>query len=255
MRRLTLGISDFACAVLAPFIALALRNPDLLTIEELGDLTSPASQFALMAVCSTAASFVALRVDKTWHDLFSVQDLLRVVGITTAAAAVTAVLVFSLTRLEGVPRSVPLIHAFVLAALLGFSRTLQRTASDQKQKATATERPDQLRNVIIVTADRFSAIAIKFIASQTPQTTRVIGLLDERPSMKGRMINGVRVIGAPNDLADILEEYAVHGIELDGVFVSENRIDLSEPAAKALERACAPTKIPVLSLAEALNLT
>jgi FlaA1/EpsC-like NDP-sugar epimerase len=254
MGRSKVGVYDLACAALAPFIALALRNPDSLAIEGLADLASPAYAFALIAICSTLASFVALRVDKTWHYFFSVQDLLRIAGIAGAAAAVTAVFHFSLTRLDGVPRSAPFIHFFVLVALLGFGRAVHRTALDQRQTIGASARPEQLRNVIIVTADRFSAIAIKLIASQTPQTTRVVGLLDERANMKGRLIGGVRVIGAPSDLSEIIDEYAVHGIELDGVYISDASGGLSETATKALKEACAPGGIPILSLADALNL-
>ena len=145
---------------------------------------------------------------------------------------------FTFTRLDGIPRSTPLIYALVLWGTLILGRAFHRAVTAEQEKGADAGRSDQLRNIVIVGADRFSALVVKLLTAQNPPTARVVALLDERPKLVGRSVNGVRVIGLAHDLDPILDEYATHGIEIDQVLISDHGAALSPSALADLREIC-----------------
>ena len=65
---------------------------------------------------SSLIAFLIFRIREGMTHLFSVHDALKVAQAVLASEFMSLLLLFSLTRLEGVPRSTPLIHALILAA-------------------------------------------------------------------------------------------------------------------------------------------
>jgi lipopolysaccharide/colanic/teichoic acid biosynthesis glycosyltransferase len=251
--RLRLAPYDIACAVFAPFVALAMREPKLLEIPSLDTLPAP-YLFACITIACALTSFLAFRLSDGLSRFFSVHDLMAICGAVATTIAATNLFLFTFTRLDGVPRSTPLIYALVLTGLLALGRAFHRIMITE-QDTNRAARADRLRNIVIVGADRFSALAIKLIAAQSPRTTRVLALLDERAHMVGRAVNGVRIVGPTQDFAAVVEEYLVHGIEIDQVLISEGVSALSESSLQALQELCQVRAIPMFSLGEALNLT
>lgn len=245
---------DVVCALAAPFIAIAIRDPGLLSIGALSDDTAPLWIFSGVAFLSALVSFLVFRLSDGLSRFFSVHDVIAVSASVAVSAATTSMVLFTFTRLEGVPRSTPLIYAMVLGGLLILGRAFHRVLVTEQDKEYWQARPDQLRNVIIVGASRFSAIAVKLIASQAPPTTRVVGLLDERSEFIGRAINGVRVVAAPHELEAVLEEYEVHGVEIDQVLVGDGATTPSDDALEQMREICESRGVEFMTLADAFNL-
>lgn len=255
-NRLKLRISpfDFVWAFVAPFAALYLRDPGLLVVGDAAGWPSPPYIFAAVATACALVAFVALRLSEGMNRFFSAHDVLAICGAVGATVAGTSIFMFTFTRLEGIPRSTPLIFALVLGGGLVLSRALHRAfASDAP--AGARQRSDQLRNIVIVGVDRFTSAVVQLVASQSPPTTRVLALLDERPDLIGRSIHGVRVVGAAHDLDALVEEYLEHGVTVDQVLTPDPGAGLSEEAAAAIASVCAARGITCLPLSQALNLT
>lgn len=252
--RLRLAPYDVICALAAPFAALAMRDPKLLVLGDWADGPTPPYIFAGVAVASALLSFLAFRLSDGMSRFFSVHDVIAVSGAVTATVAATSLVLFTFTRLDGIPRSTPLIFAFVLGGSLILGRAFHRVVVTEQEKSFAAVRPDQLRNVIIVGANRFSALAAKLIASQVPVTTRIVAMLDERPTMVGRSINGVRIVGSVQELEAVLEEYEVHGVEIDQVLLSDGIAPLTQEALQSLGDSCEAHGIELMTLGDALNL-
>jgi lipopolysaccharide/colanic/teichoic acid biosynthesis glycosyltransferase len=251
--RLRLAPYDLACAIAAPFVALALRDPGLLDLGGSDGFPGP-YLFVLITLICALPSFLAFRLSDGMSRYFSVHDLMAICAAVATTIASTSVFLFVFTRLDGIPRSTPLIYAMVLGGLLVVGRAFHRVVITEENR-TLTPRADQLRNVVIIGADRFAALATKLIGAQTPRTTRVVAFLDDRPQMAGRTVNGVRIVGSAHDLDSIIDEYVVHGVEIDQVLLSEGASDLSETAIEALQEICENRSIAMLSLSEAFNLT
>ncbi len=252
--RLRLAPYDVICAMAAPIAALGLRDPHLIEFDSWSNLSSSLYLFAFISTATALISFLAFRVSDGMTRFFSVHDLIAVVAAVASTVAATSFFLFTVTRLDGVPRSTPAILALVLGGALVNGRAFHRAVALERDKAARPQSPDQLRNIVIVGADRFSALAAKLIASQSPRTARVLALLDERPEMIGRAVNGVRVVGSAHDLDAVLDEYAIHGVAIDQVLISDIGANLSVAAMQALSGVCDNRDIEIMSLADAFNL-
>jgi FlaA1/EpsC-like NDP-sugar epimerase len=66
---------------------------------------------------------------------------------------------------------------------------------------------------------RLSSLYIKMLETYFPGQHQVIGVLDAKPQMHGRTMAGVRVLGSPQDLRQIVDEFTVHGIHATRIIV------------------------------------
>lgn len=253
--RLRIAPFDLFWAVASPFAALALRDPSVFVLEHGDRGVDPVSVYLFVAIGGACAivAILAFRLSDGMSRFFSAHDVMAIAAAVATSTGATSLLVFSLTRLDGIPRSTPMIHAMVLGGGLLLARVLHRVATTPPSLAAA--RPDQFRNTIIIGADRFAALAIKLMASQSPPTTRAVALLDENPRLLGRTINGVRIVGSGSDLEAVLAEYELHGVRIDRVLLSDRTNRFSRQALESIAEVCARHEIECRPLGEALNLT
>ena len=243
-------------AIVSPIVALALRDPTLLEFGDFSLGLSPAYEYALLTAFCAIPAFILFRIDEGMSRFFSVHDVLAACSAVALAIASSSAIAFVLNRLDGVPRSTPLICGLVMTAGLLFARTGARAYFRVKWAADApAARPAHLRRVLFVGVDRFAAIAIKLIHAQLPRTTTVVAALDPRPAFAGRNIFGAKVVGLPGDLEAVIEEYAVHGVDINEVWYSENLGALSPAEILRLSEQCGVRGLRFVGLAEALNLT
>lgn len=251
--RLKLRIAwlDILWALAAPILAVALRDPSLLV----GDRGDPTSIFIFIAVAVVAGllSLIAFRVSDGMRHVFTVHDLLAVAGAVGLSVALTSVIMFTFTRLDGVPRSTPAIYAMVFGGGLILLRALLRAYWGDQSRRRASAEPELLRNVLVVGADRFAVGIAELMASQTPRTARVVALLDDDLKSVGRTLAGVRVVGTTADIEQVLDEYRVHGVAIDQILIS-NPAALADEAIGVLDAVCVERDIPCLDAAEAFNL-
>lgn len=256
--RVRLAPFDILWAIVAPLIALALRDQTLLETDDFPSTIRPAYVYALVTACCALPSFALFRVSEGMSRFFSVRDVVSVCVAACVAVASSSVLLFVLTRLEGVPRSTPLICALVMIAGLLLARMVERLIHDENWTVAKSPEPephDEIRRrVILVGVDRFAAIAIKLIDSQRPRSTLVVATLDPRPDFLGRKVGGVRIVGDVSSFSAVIEEYAIHGVEVDEVWVSDGA-PLSSQARSRLKEDCALRGLPLMALSEALNLS
>jgi hypothetical protein len=55
-------------------------------------------------------------------------------------------------------------------------------------------------------------VAVIVAVASTPGQRPVVALLDSRPEMIGRTISGIKIVGPPDHLQPIIDEYGEHGI-------------------------------------------
>ena len=153
----------------------------------------------------------------------------------------TCTALFTLTRLDGIPRSTPFIHALILAAGLVASRTLTRILADDRNNDN--HEGGAAENVVMIGSNQFSSLYIKLLRACAPKQRRVVALLDREPAMLGRAIEGVPIVGAPRDLDSIIGEYALHGIEVDRVMVGGDCDILSVAEIEEVKAVCESRQI------------
>ncbi|OAI28671.1 sugar transferase [Methylosinus sp. R-45379] len=253
-----LQLADIGWATAAPFIALALRDPQLLEAGDLArDLPAP-YRYAFLSIACTLLVMWGFRLSDRMGQFFSLRDAVDVCVASACAVASSSVVLFTLTRLEGVPRSTPLIYVLVLAAGLiairGMTRLHHREVWRRELETDIADPSVALRRVILIGVDRFASVAIKLIDYQLPRTTQIVAALDARPSFVGRKVGGVSIVALPQDIGAVLDEYAEHGVEIDEVWLADDKEALPAELLKDVAAQCDARGRDCVPIAEALNL-
>jgi lipopolysaccharide/colanic/teichoic acid biosynthesis glycosyltransferase len=189
-------------------------------------------------------AFLAFRISEGISHYFSVHDAMKVTKAVVAAGVMTALVLFTFTRLEGIPRSTPFIHVLILLAGLITIRTL---ALMRNPEARQTVRRDDagIEHIILIGSNRLSSLYIKFIRAYCPEHHRVIAVLDDQPSLIGRAIAGIPVLGSPNSLEPVLDEFAVHGIRTNRIIIGGDEGFLSPVELARIRLICEQREIIV----------
>ena len=124
--NLKLSPFDIFWAAAAPFIALVLRDPSLLELPGFPRELPPTYQYALVTIACSILAFLLFKVNDGMSHFFSVHDVLAVCGAVAVTVASSSAILFFLTRMEGVPRSTPLIYGLVLGSGMIIARTVVR---------------------------------------------------------------------------------------------------------------------------------
>ena len=243
---------DLIWAVIAPFIALGLRDPGLLDLDAGNKLLPASYEFAICTVVFAIPSFLFYRLSCGIGHFFSTRDLYAVLAATLTIVAGTSVTLFVVNRLDGVPRSTPVIYGLVLAGGLFAGRVIARLGRMERWFEIEENAEPQLRRVVLVGIDHFAATVIKLTDCQQPRTTQIVTLLDRREALAGRTVNGVKVVGRPADLEAVIEEYQVHGVEIDEVWLSDNTMTRGEMSL--IEHQCRALGVKACAVSHALNL-
>lgn len=235
-----LAFFDIACALLSPLAALYLSSAYI--------VMGTWDKGAVLLFCSVTSifcllSFLAFRTQEGLAQYFSVSDALNILKAVAVADLLAGAMLFLLNRLEGVPRSALVAHALVLSAgVLAwrlFSRMTHRENRISRDEKVAVER------LLMVGASKLAARYIQLLDALSHHRRQVVALLDDRPNRIGRSILGVRVVGPASQIEATINEYLIHGIQIDRVLVGEDSEQLGNPTLQEVRRVCEHYKLPL----------
>jgi lipopolysaccharide/colanic/teichoic acid biosynthesis glycosyltransferase len=234
--RVRLSIFDAFWAFATPVLALALRDPGLVSYAN----ASAAATYVLICVGFSLTAFLAFKIEQGAPGYFSVHDALAVVKAVICAILLTYVVLFSVNRLQGIPRPILVMHALLLLAGLIAARVfastsvLTRIFDNGGEVKSAGEQVSE--NIIMIGSNHLSSLYIKMLRAYLPGQRRVIAVLADR--MRGRAIEGVKIVGSPQELEPIINEFAVHGIPTNRVIVGGDGDFLPEQVLEEVRGVC-----------------
>ena len=173
-------------ACLACFGARFFREAYILST----DVWATVLYCAVTFVCSLVA-FSTLRIQDGMSRYFSVHDAIQIMKAVLAAEIMSGIVLFSVTRLEGIPRSAPVLHALILAAGLVMARTFVRMSKNGR--ALPVNSHASAEHIIMIGATPLTLLYMKFLEAYSSARFRIIAVLDPNPNQVGRAIGGVRL--------------------------------------------------------------
>src|SRR6185312_1683182 len=197
-------------------------------------------------------AYLAFGLRSTVSQHFSAHEVLDIAEAVLFAQLLTYGVLFTLTRLDGIPRSVPLYHGLLLAGGLIFVRIVTRTGSHERRASDYQMRRER---IIVIGANRLAASFISMLRAYAPNQEGVVAVLEEKASSIGRSLGGVQVLGTPQELDVIVAEFSVHGIHVDRVILAGDTDLLSSAALHDVERVCKKRQLDVSYLPRMLGLT
>jgi lipopolysaccharide/colanic/teichoic acid biosynthesis glycosyltransferase len=242
------SLVDATWAAAAPLLALVVRDTPIPP----QDFARTLALYWVVSLVFSLFAFSAFRLRDGLMRYFSVHDALDVVKAVACAELLICIALFILNRLDGIPRSTLFIHALILGGGLLAVRALARLFEFDRTSASGETVSE---HVVVIGSNYLSSLLIKMFAAHSPAQRRVVAALDDRPAMTGRAIAGVPVLGSPEDLLSIIDEFAIHGVRIDRVIVGGGGDLLSEETLSVVRRACElrTIKLEFLSQMLALN--
>jgi lipopolysaccharide/colanic/teichoic acid biosynthesis glycosyltransferase len=247
-RKFDVSMWDAFWALVSPLLALWLGGALVLARHDWNAILIYCALSTVFAV----VAFLAFGLQKTVTRHFSAHEVLDVAEAVLFAQLLTYGVLFTLTRLDGIPRSVPLYHGLLLAGGLIFFRIVTRAGSGERRTSDYQLRSER---IIVIGANRLAASFISMLRAYAPNQEGVVAVLEEKSSAIGRTLSGVQVLGTPQELDVIVAEFAVHGVQIDRVILAGDEDLLSSAALHDVERVCNKRELELSYLPRMLGLT
>ena len=231
--RLGFSIFDAFWAALTPLLALYVRGAYILS----ADGAATAALYCGISFVFALAAFLAFRLHDALSRYFSVHDVLNILKASSVAGLMSAVVLFTFTRLEGIPRSTPIIYVFILASGLIAARALVLLRDSRNNLPIDELRPPS-ENIVMIGANHLSALYIKLVRSYSLNRHRVVAVIDDEISLFGRRVAGVPVVSTIAHIGRTIEEFEVHGVCIDRIIVGGDDALLPKDSLAEVERVC-----------------
>ena len=226
-----LGIFDIAWASICPLLAFLIRDGVIYRIDIV-------AIYSCMALCSSLVCFQWFRISEPISIYLSAHDASKIVQACLATVSLTAVLLFTFTRLEDAPRSIPVLHFFILASGLFAVRIVPRFLTRGDFNNQHLDVQAKLENVLIIGASKLGSFFSKMVEEFASNNVRILAILDERPWLFNRSLNGSFIIGPPSHLGKIIEEYDVHGVTIHKVVIAMQSEETTGASWDEIRRIC-----------------
>ncbi len=203
-------------------------------------------------IALSAFIFIAAGLYRGLWRYASMQDLLTLTKATTILIIAFYLILFFATRLEGVPRSVPIIHWLLLLAMLGGPRFIYRMIKDQRLGLDFTLAAPHKVPVLLIGANDAGELFIRESRRNANAPYRVVGLVDDDPARRGQQVHGVRIYGGSDVIARIVNKLERKGRKPQRVVLAESRP--SGEKVRALLEECDELGLPLSRIPQTLEL-
>ncbi len=213
MNRRKVLLHDFIMIPAAWFLAYWVRYffGDT-TIAQFTELTILQQREAValfpLVFLVQASGFVYFGLYRGVWLFVSLSDLTRIVKSVVMCTILLALVVFLLTRLSHIPRSVFIFDTLFLIALLTTPRMTYRLIKDHHLSKETLER------VLIVGAGATGESLVRDLVRMRPPVYLPVAFIDDSPQKLGHEIHGIRVIGSSEEIPDIVKQMEVDLIML-----------------------------------------
>lgn len=172
---------------------------------------------------------------------FNTYDAFIIFKASAVSAFLISIIMFSSKSLGEAPRTLPFIHFAILSSsllLACYVRGELRVWLQRRRLKSADAAPKR-ENVLVIGANRCAMVNIRLAAFGGAPARRVLAILDSHPQLRNRSIAGCSVIDNVCAIESIIDEYAVHGVQVHEIFLANDPDNLTKLERAALERAAA----------------
>jgi FlaA1/EpsC-like NDP-sugar epimerase len=127
----------------------------------------------------------------------SMPDLVRIAKAIVSGVVISAALIFLISRMQGIPRSVLPIYALLLMVLLGGPRFVYRWLKDHKFYGRESKK------ALIVGAGSAGEMLVRDLLRDPARDYEPIGFVDDDPKKRGHDIHGIRVLGGTGEIPQL----------------------------------------------------
>ena len=165
----------------------------------------------------------------------SVPDFIRIGKAVIVGVVTSLAVIFLMTRMQYVPRSVFPLYSLLLFFALSGNRLLYRWLKDYRYNKLYGKR------VLIVGAGQAAELLIRDMLRQRYRQYRPVAMVDDSRSKIGRELHGIRVVGNTNDIPSLVER-----LEIELILIAIP--SLNSEKMRRLVECCERTNVPFRTL-------
>lgn len=249
MRAGRVLLIDVLLVAIATVLALVLRNNFDISWPQMVAL----APYGAISLCAAAVIFVLCGVNRGVWRFTSMRDYLVIVLAVLATVMVALALGFSVNRLEGVARALPVLQGLLAATLLIGARVLVRLGHRPRRQSAAAATPAApVETVLIVGVNKRAELYLHCVAEFASDRVRIAGLLDDSHRV-GLALLSHRVLAPPEQIAETVRRLEVHGVSVDRILLATPFEGLSRQAQQALRTIAETTTIKLEQLDQAIG--
>ena len=208
-RMIALFIVDMLAVVLDSYLAIILRfKLDNIWVPE--EYMSSVEHYMIINVITTVIIFLLLNLYNRVWSYASLYEMLLIVGAAMLSTAFQA-FGFSLLYLP-IPRSYYFFYFILLSIttlITRFSYRILHTMQNGIKKSAKHS-----RNTIVIGAGEAGNMIIKELKSSKYLNQKVVCVIDDNPSKKGKYIHGIRIVGGRDMIQEAAKKYDAEEIIL-----------------------------------------
>ena len=153
--------------------------------------------FLPLLVTTQAVAFVYFGLYRGDWRFASMPDLMRIVKAVTVGTLICLAVIFLLTRLNAIPRSIFPEYWLLLIVALGTPRFFYRWTKDRKLYLGSGKR------VLIAGAGRAGEMLVRDLLRDPERSLQPVGFVDDKKRKQGAEIHGIRVLGSCAQIPDL----------------------------------------------------
>lgn len=208
-RMIALFIVDMLTVVLDSYLAIILRfKLDNIWVPE--EYMSSVEHYMIINVITTVIIFLLLNL---YNRVWSYASLYEILLIVCAAMLSTAFQAFGFSLLYlPIPRSYYFFYFILLSIttlITRFSYRILHTMQNGIKKSAKHS-----RNTIVIGAGEAGNMIIKELKSSKYLNQKVVCVIDDNPSKKGKYIHGIRIVGGRDMIQEAAKKYDAEEIIL-----------------------------------------
>ena len=208
-RMIALFIVDILSVILDSYLAIILRFK-LDNIWVPAEYMYSVESYMVINVITTVVIFLVLNLYNRVWSYASINEMLAILGATILSTVFQA-FGFSLLYLQ-VPRSYYFFYFILLSIttiITRFSYRILHTMENGLKKSTRHS-----RNTIVIGAGEAGNMIIKELKSSKYLNQKVVCVIDDNPSKKGKYIHGIRIVGGRDKIQEAAKKYDAEEIIL-----------------------------------------
>ena len=208
-RMIALFIVDMLTVILDSYLAIILRfKLDNIWVPE--EYMSSVEHYMIINVITTVIIFLLLNL---YNRVWSYASLYEMLLIVCAAMLSTAFQAFGFSLLYlPIPRSYYFFYFILLSIttlITRFSYRILHTMQNGIKKSAKHS-----RNTIVIGAGEAGNMIIKELKSSKYLNQKVVCVIDDNPSKKGKYIHGIRIVGGRDMIQEAAKKYDAEEIIL-----------------------------------------
>ncbi|MDE0155044.1 MAG: nucleoside-diphosphate sugar epimerase/dehydratase [Gammaproteobacteria bacterium] len=187
-------LHDVLMIPVAWYLAYWLRF-NLGTIPE-NSLQVATLMLPVVIICQSFSYFVFGLYRGIWR-FASLYDFIRIGKSVYVGALIATLVIFAITGMQHVPRSVIPLYMLLLFVFLGGNRALYRSFKDQRMRVGGGKR------VLIIGAGESAQMLARDMLQHARGEYLPVGMIDDDPDKLNREIHGIKVLGGFDDIPEV----------------------------------------------------